>query len=421
MAKDYVMPKLAMAMNEGTVNEWLVKEGAQVSKGDIIATVETEKTVYDLESPESGLFHIVLPAGETVDCGTLIGKFADDEAEYETLQKEQPAPTAAPAAEPIPADAAPPATVPAVAPQPAAVMAAQPNGRVIASPLARKMASNRNLNLSLVTGTGPGGRIVKRDVLAAEASGVSRIGFASSAGGRIEKARIAVKGARKTIADRMTQSLQSTAQLSSFWESDISDLLAMRKKFVAREDKLGTRVSVNTFIAKAIVYGIRQVPIANACMEGDEIVIFDNINLGFAVSMPGQTEYDTTLLVPVLHNIENLGLVELDIRLKQLVSRVRQGQFTDDDLAGSTITLSTTAGLAPPGHRSTPVLNLPNAMLIGPSTSIEKPVVVDGQVVPRMLLPVSATFDHRILDGDPAVRFMSAVHDALENPELLMA
>jgi pyruvate/2-oxoglutarate dehydrogenase complex dihydrolipoamide acyltransferase (E2) component len=107
--------------------------------------------------------------------------------------------------------------------------------------------------------------------------------------------------------------------------------------------------------------------------------------------------------------------------MKELVARVRAGRFTDDDLAGSTITLSTTAGLAPPGHRSTPVLNLPNAMLIGPSTAVEKPVVVDGQVVPRTMLPVSATFDHRILDGDPAVRFMSAVHDALENPELLMA
>lgn len=421
MAKDYVMPKLAMAMNEGTVNEWLIEEGAQVNKGDIIASIETEKTAYDLESPESGLFHIILPAGETVDCGTLIGKFAEDEAELTTLQQEQPAPTIAPVAEPTLADAAPQAAAPAVATQPAAVVATQPGGRVIASPLARKLASDRNMTLTLISGTGPGGRIVKRDILAAETSGVGRAAPAMSAGGRIEKVRIAVKGPRKTIAERMTQSLQSTAQLSSFWESDITNLLAMRKKYVAREDKLGTRVSVNTFIAKAIVYGIRQVPIANACMEGDEIVIFDNINLGFAVSMPGQTEYDTTLLVPVLHNIENLGLVELDIRIKELVERVRDGKFTDDDLSGSTITLSTTAGLAPPGHRSTPVLNLPNAMLIGPSTSIEKPVVVDGQVVPRMLLPVSATFDHRILDGDPAVRFMSAVHDALENPELLMA
>jgi pyruvate/2-oxoglutarate dehydrogenase complex dihydrolipoamide acyltransferase (E2) component len=426
MAKDYVMPKLAMAMNEGTVVEWLVDEGSRVKKGDVIATIETEKTAYDLESPESGFFHIILPVGETVDCGTLIGTFAESEDELAAVQSETPA-AAAPAPPDSEASAVAAATKTAAAIVSAAPAAtpvavqAPPGGRIIASPLARKMAAERTMNLSLVNGTGPGGRIVKRDVLAAEAGGVGHALPMAASGGRIEKARIAMKGTRKTIADHLTQSLRTAAQLSSFWESDITNLLAARKKYVAREEKLGTRVSVNAFIAKAIVYGIRQVPLANACLEGDDIVIFDNVNLGFAVSMPGQTEYDTTLLVPVLHNIENLGLVELDIRMKELVARVRAGQFTDDDLAGSTITLSTTAGLAPPGHRSTPVLNLPNAMLIGPSTAVEKPVVVDGQVVPRTMLPVSATFDHRIIDGDPAVRFMSAVHDALENPELLMA
>ena len=175
----------------------------------------------------------------------------------------------------------------------------------------------------------------------------------------------------------------------------------MRKKFVAREEQLGTRVSVNAFLIKAIVYAVRQIPTANACLEGDDIVVFDNVDVGFAVSMPGLNELDTSLLVPVLRNVEHLGVVEIDRRVKELVTRVRAGQFSEDDLTGSTITLSTTAGLAPPGHRSTPVLNLPNAVLVGPSTPIEKPWVVDGEVVPRTLLPVSVTFDHRVLDGDP--------------------
>jgi pyruvate/2-oxoglutarate dehydrogenase complex dihydrolipoamide acyltransferase (E2) component len=412
MAKDYVMPKLAMAMNEGTVNEWLAEEGGFINKGDIIATIETEKVAYDLEAPESGYLHIILPVGETVDCGTLIGQFAESEDELQALQK-------AKAAETVPADEAVPAAEPV-----AAVTQAAPQvpsgGRIIASPLARKMAGDRNLSLALIGGTGPGGRIVKRDILAAVESGAGRAAVPTAIGGRIEKARIPLKGTRKTIAHRMMQSLQSSAQLSSFWESDITDLLAMRKKFVAREEKLCTRVSVNAFLVKAIVYAVRQVPIANACLEGDDIVIYDNVNLGFAVSMPGQSEYDSSLLVPVLKNVEHLGLVEIDKSMRELVARVRDGQFTEDDLTGSTITLSTTAGLAPPGHRSTPVLNLPNAMLVGPSTSIDKPCVVNGEVVPRTLLPMSVTFDHRILDGDPAVRFMSALHDALENPELLI-
>ena len=417
MANDYVMPKLAMAMNEGTVTEWLVQEGAHIEKGEAIATLETEKVAYDLESPETGYFHIVVPAGETVDCGTVIGQFAESEDEVALLQAESSPPPVVVAQEAAaPEPAGPQEKLAAGSPMRA------PGERIIASPLARKMAADSNLSLALINGTGPGGRIVKRDVLAAEADGLMDTSVAPMGiGGDRVKARIPMTGTRKTIAHRLTQSLQTTAQLSSFWESDITDLLAARRKFVQREDELGTRVSVNAFLVKAIAYAARQIPIANSCLEGDEIVIYDNINVGFAVSMPGQTEYDSSLLVPVLRNVERMGVVEIDKRLKALVERVREGNFTEDDLVGSTITLSTTAGLAPPGHRSTPVLNPPNAMLVGPSTPLEKPAVVDGEVIPRMLLPVSVTFDHRILDGDPAVRFMSAMHDCLENPELLMS
>ena len=408
MAKDYVMPKLAMAMNEGTVNDWLVEEGAMVSKGDIIATIETEKVAYDLEAPESGYFHIVLPVGETVDCGTLIGQFADSEEELAALQQtEPPGPTVA-------------ASEPKI--DSAVVSPRRGSGeRIIASPLAKKMASDRGLDLTLVSGSGPGGRIVKRDILSADTSTIGRFTGEAPTLGSAEIARIPLKGTRKTIADRLVHSLQTTAQLSSFWESDITDLLTARQKFVAREEQLGTRVSVNAFLVKAIVYGVRRIPIANSRLEGDEIVIYDNVNVGFAVSMPGQTEFDSSLLVPVLHHVENLGVVEIDKQIKALVARVREGKFTEDDLAGATITLSTTAGLAPPGHRSTPVLNPPSAVLVGPSTPKEKPTVVGGNVVPRTLMPVSVTFDHRILDGDPAVRFMSAMNDCLENPELLMS
>ena len=210
MAIDYLMPKLAMAMNEGTVNEWLVEEGELVNKGDTIANIETEKVVYDLESPESGYFHIILPVGETVDCGTLIGKFAENEEEVVVLQSAAavtPAPTEVAVAEPVAPVTPRQSAVPAV-------VQAQTGGRVIASPLAHKMAKDRNLPLALVSGTGPGGRIVKRDVLAAEAGGVGRV---AAIGGRIEKARVAMTGMRKTTANRLTQSLQTAAQLSSFW------------------------------------------------------------------------------------------------------------------------------------------------------------------------------------------------------------
>jgi len=428
MGIQYTMPKLAMAMNEGTINEWLVNHGDKVEKGQQIMNVETEKVSYECESPEAGYLCIVVPEGETVPCDTLIAHFCESEDEVAALMASEPAndhSANAQDAAAAPVVAEPPAataTTSAVAPAPAGAVPARAAGeRIKASPLAKKMARDNNLNLNLIAGTGPGGRIIKCDIEEALVRGVQQAAAAVPQGGSIEKVRIPLKGMRKTIADRMMQSLQTTAQLSSNWESDITDLLATRKKFVAREQQLGTKVSVNAFIIKAICYAIKQVPITNACREGDDIVIYDNVNMGIAIAMPGTTEYDSGLMVAVLHNVERKGLVEIDLEMKALINRVRNGEATPEDLSGSTITLSSTAGIAPPGLSTTPVLNLPNAALVGPSTPVEKPVVHNGEIVQRTMMPMSFTFDHCLLDGEPAARFMTALHEALENPELMLA
>jgi pyruvate/2-oxoglutarate dehydrogenase complex dihydrolipoamide acyltransferase (E2) component len=415
MAIDYSMPKLAMAMNEGTINEWLVSEGDYVEQGQLLATIETEKVAYDVESPDAGYLHIVVAVGETVDCETLVAQFAASEEELAELQ------AGATAVQGATADvaAAAPGPVAEAALEVPATTVKNSGERIKASPLARKMAGDTGLDLALVNGTGPGGRIVKRDVLAAQERGVG-IAPVQTGGDRI-LARVPMQGMRKTIASRMVQSLQETAQLSSAWESDITDLLAMRKSFIAREEQLGTRVSFNAFLIKAMVYAVRQVPIANSCMAGDEIVIYDNVNMGIAISVPGSTQYDSGLMVAVLHNVQQMGVVEIDREMKALIGRVRNGQATADDLSGSTITLSSTAGIAPPGLKTTPVLNFPNAALLGPSTPVERPVVRNGEVVARTMLPLSFTFDHRMLDGEPAARCMNALHECLEHPELMLA
>ena len=412
MAIDYSMPKLAMAMNEGTINEWLVAEGDYVEKGQLLATIETEKVAYDVEAPDAGYFHIVVAVGETVDCESLVGQFAASEDE---LAKLQAGAGMGPAVNPEATDVASAPTVTAVA----ATAATGAGGRIKASPLARKMAGNAGLDLAQVSGTGPGGRIVKRDILSAQERGVGTARLQD--GGNRVLARIPMQGMRKTIASLMVQSLQEAAQLSSAWESDITDLMAMRESFVAREEQLGTRVPFNAFLIKAMAYAVRQVPIANSCLEGDEVIIYDNINMGIAVSVPGSTQYDSGLMVAVLHNVEHMGVVEIDKQMKALIGRVRSGEATADDLSGSTITLSSTAGIAPPGLKTTPVLNLPNAALLGPSTPLERPVVHNGEVVVRTMLPLSFTFDHRALDGEPAARCMNALHECLEHPELMLA
>jgi pyruvate/2-oxoglutarate dehydrogenase complex dihydrolipoamide acyltransferase (E2) component len=417
MAIEYVMPKLAMAMNEGTVNEWLVQDGQYVEKGQDLATVETEKVAYDLESPEAGYFRIVLPPGETVRVETLIGLFAETEEELASLNDKQAAvPAESPAA--VEQAAAAPA---AVSPAPHVALAAAVDGgkRLKVSPLARKMARDQGLDLALVAGTGPGGRIVKRDIQQALQYGVRAP--VADAGPLVEKARIPFKGLRATIAERMLASQQSTASLSSGWESDITDLLQMRKALVAKAETLGTKVSVNALLIRALVYAIRQVPIANAALIDGEIRIYDSINVAIAVSVPGKTEYDSGLMVPVLKGVEKMGLVEIDKGMKALVDKVRSGGLDAQDLVDSTITLSSTAGIAPPGLTTAPVLNLPNAVIVGPSTPKDKPVVVDGEIRVRTLMPLSMTFDHRILDGEPAARFMRALHECLESPELMLA
>jgi len=402
------MPKLAMAMNEGTINEWLATDGSHIDKGSPLMVVETEKVSYDVEAPRAGFLHIIVPVGETVAVETLVGKIADSEEELQSLQGAMPAAserTLAAAISPAMAGAAA-TTAPTTAP------------RIKASPLARKLAGQAGLDLAHVHGSGPGGRIVKRDILAAK----KQTAAAPVAATDVESIRLPIAGTmRGTIARRMVESLHTAAQLSASWESDITRLLKARRKFLAREEQLGTRVSINAFIARAMAMAMQQVPIANASIDGDDIVLHTSVNIGVAIALPGRTEIDTSLVVPVLHNVQQLGGVEIDKRMKAMISRARAGTLTAKEMSGSTVTLSRTARIAPPGLTSTPVLNLPNALLVGPSTPIERPVVRKGKIVVRTMLPISATFDHRILDGEPFSRFAQALHEMLETPELMLA
>ncbi len=418
MSIELKMPKLAMGMNEGTVNEWLVKPGEWVEKAQPIMTVETEKVSYDCESAEAGFLHQLLDEGETVPVETVIGQFFATEAEL-----------AAATGGEVTSETANLITPAAVAADEiAATPAAKADARIIASPLARKIARDNGLDLRPVAGSGPKGRIVKVDVegaLAGKAeampTSIAAAPAAMTANSMRETARVPMKGMRKTIADRMKQSLQQTAQLTADWDSDITELMSMRNRFVSRADVLGTRVSMNAFIIKAIASAIKEVPVANSCLVDDELVIYETVNMGIAISMPGITEYDGALVVGVLHNIERMGVVEIDKNMKALIGRIRDGQATTEDMTGATITLSSTAGTAPPGTKSTPVLNQPNAALIGISTAIEKPVVVDGEILIRTMMPLCLTFDHCVFDGEPAARFMKALHDCLEHPELMLA
>lgn len=420
MATDYVMPKLAMGMNEGTILEWLVTEGQQVERGAPLMQVETEKVVYDVEAPVAGWFHIAVAAGETVPAESVIGQFAGSADEYAQISGGAPAEAAAPAAifdENLTSTGAVMPNTPTAAP------AAATGGRIKASPLARKLARDKGIELSAIQGTGPGGRIVKRDVLAARVSTAAAAPAMSEPGTLTVKGTVPLKGMRGAIARNMVHSLQGSAQLSHFSEVDATRLLKARSNFVTHADSYGTRVSLNAFIVKAIAVACQAVPIANAAIVGEEVVLYNEVNVGIAVSLPGQGEFDSGLIVPVLRNAERKGLIQIDSELRDLATRAREGRLAPGETEGGTITLSTTSAIGGEGiySWSTPVLNLPQAVIVQPGMIEDRAVIHKGKIRKRKTMPLSLTFDHRILDGDPFAAFVVTLRRCIESPELMLA
>lgn len=424
MIRELILPQLAMGMSEGTIVEWVVDEGALVQKEEALVTVETEKVAIELPSPYTGYVRYIARPGDIVPVETLIGYIAESENEYQSL-----------VASGSPADqAASQATPPSMTNNPR--NDSPPSGstrRVRASGLAKAIAKQHQLDLSGLAGSGPGGRIVRRDVEAAlaERSKAAMVPSTppekSDAGApRVddplrEKARVPLTGMRKVIAERMMAAKLTAAHTYAFFEIDVTKLLAARQIMLERADTIGTKVSLIALQARALALACRQVPICNATVGSDAITIWDNVNLGIAVALPGKGEYDSGLVVPVLRNAHTKSVLEIDAELKRMVNRARAGQLTAEDMADGTITLSSTGGFASGGWGvSTPLLNLPQVMNFQPGSPIEKPVVVDGQVAVRSMLPCGLSFDHRAVDGAPVGRFVQILIDLLGHPELML-
>ena len=236
------------------------------------------------------------------------------------------------------------------------------------------------------------------------------------------KARIPLQGARRVIAERMVQSLQTAAQLSFMTEVDVTKLVELRKSILAKQEEIGARISLQAFFVMALTRAIEKVPIANASIVEDEIIIWDDVNVGIAVSLPGDTEWTSSLIVPVIKNANRKFLKQISIELRDLVARARDGKLNADDITGGTITLSSSVGLSKNWGVSTPVLNLPQAMIIQPGTMTRRPVVINDNddVEVRTIMPLSITFDHRILDGEPVGHFVNALQAVLADPELML-
>jgi pyruvate dehydrogenase complex dihydrolipoamide acetyltransferase long form len=404
---EIVMPKTGLTNTENTLDQWTVKEGDTVAKGQQIAEIESEKTTMPFESPAAGMIHLIAKEGDTVEVGGVIAMLAENQAEYDSIKS-----AAAPAAaKETSAPAAAPAAAAEAAPVPEAAPAAVPvsSGRVYASPLARKLANAKGIDLHLVSGTGPKGRIVAKDI---ENFVPAAAPAAAAAAVMREPVHIPLTPIRKAIAKNMFNSLHSMAQTSDSVEIDVTELVAMRNRLKDKAEMLGTKITVNDMLSYAAVKMLKSHPLANASYADTEIVQYPNVNLSMAVA----TNYG--LVSPVVKDADLMSLVELSKALKDIVVRARDKKLTGADQTGATFTI-TNMGIFPVDNFN-PILPSPQSCIMGFGRCVDKPAVYKGEICIRTMMVLSITYDHRVFDGGELGSIMTTMKEYLENPELFL-
>ena len=415
MAKYIEMPKLADTMTEGTVVKWRVKEGDKLAAGDILAEVETDKATMEMESFDDGIvFKQLVAAGQKVPCGTpivlILGK-----------NEQPPADGSLPAVVPKPAVATQVAGVPAAAsssaPPTSRAALSTSGSRVKASPLAKKIAVAKGLNLAGLTGTGPGGRIVARDVegAASRPTGVgSSVATVPAIPAGPKDTVIPLSGMRRIIAERL---LSSKTHLPHFYltiEVDAAPMMKLRAEAnAAAEATGGQKLTVNDFVLKAVVTAAHKVPQVNASFAGDSIIQYAAVNLSVAVAV------DEGLVTPVIRDAQSKSLKEISEAVKDLAGRARSKKLKPDEFAGGTITVSNLGAYGI--EQFCAIINPPQALILAVGAIVKKPVVGPGDtIVVGQRVKITLSADHRVVDGAVGATYLGELKKLLESPALML-
>ncbi|WP_448693694.1 dihydrolipoamide acetyltransferase family protein [Pseudomonas rhizophila] len=410
------MPDIGEGIAEVELSVWHVKVGDMVVEDQVLADVMTDKAMVDIPSPVHG--RVIALGGEPGEVMAVGSELIRIEVEGAGNLKESAQPAvAAPAPKPAPV-ATPEPTIeqPAAAPRPApqATVARDPDERPLASPAVRKHALDLGIQLRLVQGSGPAGRILHEDLEAYLAQGSSTPAKGGSGyAERHDEQQIPVIGMRRKIAQRMQEATQRAAHFSYVEEIDVTALEELRVHLNEKHGAHRGKLTLLPFLVRALVVALRDFPQMNARYDDEAQVI----HRSGAVHVGVATQSDVGLMVPVVRHAEARSLWDSAAEISRLATAARNGKASRDELSGSTITLTSLGALG--GIVSTPVLNLPEVAIVGVNKIVERPMVIKGQIVIRKMMNLSSSFDHRVVDGMDAAQFIQALRGLLEQPATL--
>ncbi|EJC81615.1 2-oxoglutarate dehydrogenase complex dihydrolipoamide succinyltransferase [Rhizobium leguminosarum bv. trifolii WSM2297] len=417
MATEIRVPTLGESVSEATVGTWFKKVGDAIKADEPILELETDKVTIEVPAPTSGtLSEIVVAAGETVGLGALLGQIAEGAA----------AAAAPAAAAPAAAPAQPAAAAPAQ-PAPVAAAAASSSSASVSTmppaPAASKMLAESNLSADQIDGSGKRGQVLKGDVIAAVAKGISAPAAAPAAPAAargpstVEDAsreeRVKMTRLRQTIAKRLKDAQNTAAMLTTYNEVDMKAVMDLRNKYKdIFEKKHGVKLGFMGFFTKAVTHALKELPAVNAEIDGTDVIYKNYCHVGMAVGT------DKGLVVPVIRDADQMSIAEIEKELGRLAKAARDGSLSMADMQGGTFTI--TNGGVYGSLMSSPILNAPQSGILGMHKIQERPVAIGGQVVIRPMMYLALSYDHRIVDGKEAVTFLVRVKESLEDPERLV-
>ncbi|NQX96724.1 MAG: pyruvate dehydrogenase complex dihydrolipoamide acetyltransferase [Flavobacteriales bacterium] len=410
MAEIVRMPKLSDTMTEGVVAKWHKKVGDAVSEGDLLADIETDKATMEFESFVDGVFlHIGVPEGGTSPVDTILAIFGEKGEDFSDLLKEEPKAEvveekkAAPKQE-VNNPIAQPTSKKVEAVKLTPVVITNSNGRIMVSPLAKKLAADKNINLSMVNGSGDGGRIIKRDIENYNGSGT----VANFVG--VEKyTEVEVSQMRKVIARRLGESKFSAPHFYLTMDIDMDNAIAARKSI---NEVAPVKISFNDIIIKAVAAGLKDNPTVNSSWLEDRIRYNEHVNIGVAVAV------EDGLLVPVVRFADGKSLSQISAEVKDYAVRARDKKLQPEDWEGSTFTISNLGMFGI--EEFTAIINPPDACILAVGGTKQVPVVKNGVVVPGNVMKVTLSCDHRVVDGVAGSKFLNSFKKYMENPVVLL-